>query len=102
MKNKFGSIYFNVKENSWFARLAAWKLKSTSVAIVLGHTIHLYHTKKGEFLQNTTWLKHEICHIKQFDEHGFFPFILKYIWESIQKGYYNNKYEVEARKAENE
>jgi len=26
--------------------------------------------------------------------------LVKYLWESIRKGYYNNRFEVEARKAE--
>jgi hypothetical protein len=27
---------------------------------------------------------------------------IKYLWESMRKGYYNNKFEVEARQAEKE
>jgi hypothetical protein len=91
---------FNIKENSWLAKIAAWKLRSYSVAIVMGKTIHLHNTKKEAFLQNTTWLKHELCHIKQFTEHGYVLFIVKYLWESIKNGYHNNKYETEARAAE--
>ena len=68
--------------------------------MVLGNTIHLYNTTKEEFLQNTKWVKHELCHVQQFKEHGKFIFIIKYIWESMLHGYYDNKYEIEARKAE--
>ena len=100
MKNKREQPHFTIKENSWVARLAAWKLNAGSVAIVLGHTIHLHNTKKADFLQNDSWVKHEICHIQQFEQHGFFPFIIKYVWESMRSGYYNNKYEIEARLAE--
>jgi len=89
-----------IKENSWIARIAAYKLNARSVAIVIGHTIHLYNTSSDEFLKNTSWVKHEMCHIRQFREHGFVPFMIKYIFESLKKGYYNNKFEVEARKAE--
>jgi hypothetical protein len=91
-----------IKENSWIARIAAMKLNAASVAIVLGHTIHLHNTKRDEFLRNEQWVKHELCHIRQFEEHGFGWFILKYLVESIQHGYYNNKYEIEAREAEHE
>jgi hypothetical protein len=90
-----------IKENSWLAKIAAAKLRSSSVAIVLGNTIHICNTSKQDFLQNERWLKHELCHIRQFKQHGFLPFILKYLWQSIKKGYYNNSFEVEARAAEN-
>jgi hypothetical protein len=91
---------FIIKENSWLARLAAIKLGTKSVAMVLGKTIHLHNTTKAGFLQDERWLKHELCHIKQFKEHGYFLFVVKYLWESLRKGYYNNRFEVEARKAE--
>jgi hypothetical protein len=91
---------FTIKENSWLAKIAAKKLGANSVAMVLGNTIHLYNTSTTEFLQNEKWLKHELCHIRQFKQHGFLPFIIKYLWESLKTGYYNNKYELEARQAE--
>ena len=89
-----------IKENSWIAKLAAKKLQSKNVAIVIGSTIHLHNMTKHQFLQNEKWVKHEVCHLQQFKKHGRFIFILKYLWESIKHGYYNNKYETEARKAE--
>ena len=91
---------FIIKENSWLAKIAAIKLGTEAVAMVLGKTIHLYNTTEAEFLQDEKWVKHELCHIRQFKEHGYFLFLVKYIWESIRKGYYNNRFEVEARKAE--
>ena len=96
------NLRYTVKENSWIARIAAWKLDAASVAIVLGHTIHLHNTKRDEFLRNEQWVRHELCHIRQFEEHGFVLFILKYLLESIRHGYYNNKYEIEARQSEND
>ncbi len=89
-----------IRENSWIARIAALKLKSRQAAIVIGDTIHLYNTTKNNFLQNSRWLKHELCHVRQFRKYGFIPFILKYLWESFRKGYYNNRFEIEAREAE--
>jgi hypothetical protein len=91
---------FIIKENSWLAKIAAIKLGAKAVAMVLGKTIHLHNTTKADFLQDERWVKHELCHIKQFKEHGYFLFLLKYLWESLRKGYYNNRFEVEARKAE--
>ena len=82
------------------AKIAAKKLGAKSVAMVLGKTIHLCNTTKAGFLLDEKWVKHELCHIKQFKEHGYFLFVVKYLWESIRKGYYNNRFEVEARNAE--
>lgn len=81
--------------------MAAARLRSEQVAIVIGKTIHLWNVDTETFLTNPKWLRHELCHIRQFQRFGFVGFILKYIVESIQKGYHNNKYEVEARAAEN-
>jgi hypothetical protein len=89
-----------IKENSWLAKIAAAKLRSSSVAFVLGNTIHLHNVSQKNFLQNHAWLKHELCHIRQFKQHGFLLFIIKYLWQSVKKGYYNNPFEVEARAAE--
>jgi len=91
---------FLIKENSWIAKLAAKKLKSENVAIVIGKTIHLYHVSKQDFLKDEKWVKHEMCHIAQFKKYGFVNFIFKYLVESMRTGYYNNKYEIEARNAE--
>lgn len=92
---------YSIKENSLVARIAAWKLSVSSVAIVFGSTIHLWNCSKQEFLQNEKWVKHELCHIRQYQQHDYWGFILKYLWESLLKGYYNNRFEVEAREAEN-
>ncbi len=95
------AAYF-IKENSWIAKLAAKKLHSDKVAIVLGKTIHLYNTSKKQFLINDKWLRHELCHVKQFQKNGYLFFIVKYLWETIKHGYHNNRYEVEARDAEDQ
>ncbi len=97
---KLNNTEFSIKENSWLAGIAAKKLGTDSVAMVLGKTIHLHNTSKKDFLQDEKWLKHELCHVQQFNQHGYWRFILKYLYESIRHGYYNNKFEAEARKAE--
>ncbi len=93
---------YYIKENSWLARVAALKLNTNSVAIVLGKTIHLHHTSKEEFLKNKKWLHHELCHVQQYKQYGFLGFIFKYLYESIRHGYYNNRFEIEARNAAEE
>jgi hypothetical protein len=91
---------YRIKENSWIARIAAWKMSASGIAIVIGKTIHLYNTSKADFLKNKRWVKHELCHIEQFRRYGFFRFIVLYLIESAKRGYYKNRYEVEARQAE--
>lgn len=91
---------FLIKENSWIAMLAAKKLQSENVAIVIGKTIYLHHVSKHDFLQDKKWVRHEMCHIAQFKKYGFLNFIFKYLAESRRNGYHNNKYEIEARNAE--
>lgn len=90
----------HIKENSLIAKIAAWKLGSRQVAIVIGSTIHLHNTTRSAFLSDERWVKHERCHLAQFRQFGFVNFIVKYLVESIKKGYYNNRFEVEARAAE--
>ena len=91
---------YRIKEHSLLARVAAWKLGSKQVAIVVGKTIYLHNTSRDEFLSNKAWLNHELQHIRQYKKYGLLPFIIRYLVESARKGYYNNKYEIEAREAE--
>lgn len=89
-----------IKENSRLARIAAWKLGTGNVAMVLGKTIHLYNISKEEFLKDEKWVKHELCHVQQYRQHGYIGFVAKYLWESMRRGYHNNRFEVAAREAE--
>ncbi|MER2997200.1 hypothetical protein [Pontibacter populi] len=90
---------YKIVEQSPFARIARMVLKSRNVAMVLGKSIHLSGVDKHTFLEDKGWFEHELCHIKQFQEHGFFRFLWLYLKESWRVGYYNNKFEVEAREA---
>ncbi len=92
--------FFSIREQSGLARFAAWKLKGANAAIVLGHRIHLHGVSKAEFLSNERWLRHELKHVQQFERHGFFPFLVKYLWECAIHGYENCSFEKEARAAE--
>ena len=95
------NLDFKIKKNSWQAKIAARKMHSHAVAMVLGKTIHLHNITPEEFLNDGRLLKHELCHVRQYQQHGYIGFLIKYLWESYRKGYYNNKFEVEARAAEN-
>jgi len=44
--------------------------------------------------------RHEMVHGEQFAREGWLKFVVKYLWQNIRYGYKNNKYEIEARKAE--
>lgn len=90
---------FKIVERSLFARIARMVLKSSNVAMVLGNSIHLSGVDKDTFLKDNGWVAHELCHIRQFKEHGYLRFLWLYLKESMRVGYYNNKYEVEARMA---
>ena len=98
-----GHLFMNVyiKENSWLAKLAAAKLKTDQVAIVFGNTIHLHNTSRSEFLKNKEWLCHELKHIEQYHQYGKAGFLVKYVIEWLKRGYYNNRFEKEARENEN-
>lgn len=96
----YPAMKIKIREQSLFARLAARKLKCKTVAAVLGNTIHLWNVSREDFLKRTPWVVHEVEHVRQFKRHGFLPFVCLYLWESARRGYHNNRYEVEARVAE--
>ena len=89
-----------IKENSWAAGIAAWKLGTDSVALVLGGTIHLHNISKKDFLHDEKLVKHELKHIEQFMQYGTIRFLCLYLIEWIKHGYINNRFEIEAREAE--
>jgi hypothetical protein len=91
-----------IKENSVIARIAAWKMKSGKIAVVIGKTIHLHNISREEFIENRRWVSHELEHIRQYRRYGLIPFIIRYLIESLRSGYQNNKYEIAARNAERE
>jgi hypothetical protein len=82
--------------------VAARVLKGNRVAMTLGNTIHLFGVDKTAFLKDKKWVRHEMEHVKQYRKHGFLKFIGLYLLETYRKGYYNNRYEQEAREAAGE
>lgn len=95
-----GSI--RVCEQSIIARVAAYKLGASAVALTIGRTIHLHNVGKDHFMADRRWVLHELKHVEQFNRYGFLPFIVMYLAECIRKGYWENRFEVEARAAEDE
>jgi hypothetical protein len=73
-------------------RIGGWFLGQSTVAgITLGRTIFLASTTRLE----PELLLHEFRHVQQFSEGSAFAF--RYIWESLRRGYYANRYEADAR-----
>ncbi len=98
MHQKVMAAGARIQENSLLARIARWVLKSPNVAMVIGKTIHLSGVSKEDFLKDRYWVEHELCHIQQYKDNGLFRFLGKYLIESCRNGYYNNKFEAEARR----
>lgn len=91
------AMIVRIKENSWLAALAAKKLRSRKLAMVLGKTIYLFNTTREEFLRNERWVCHELAHVRQYHQYGFFRFLFLYLVESLRNGYRNNRFELEAK-----
>ena len=89
-----------IKERSWLARIAAWKLGYHYVALVWGRTIHLHNTTAEDFIKRPSWVRHELKHVEQYERLGYLRFICAYLAEYLRNGYHQNLFEVEARLAE--
>jgi hypothetical protein len=98
--NHVDTLFFQFKENSPLAALAAWRLGVPSVALTLGRTIHLHGTSATEICGQLPWLRHELKHVEQYHRLGMLRFLSAYAWASLRRGYAGNRFEVEARAAE--
>lgn len=84
--------------NSPLARIARLVLgRAPRVAMVLGQTVHLSGVSRAEFLADAEWVAHEEVHLRQVRELGLPRFLGEYLLESARMGYYQNRFEVEAR-----
>ena len=73
-------------------RVGGWCLGTRSVsAITLWRTIWLARPNEA----SAELLLHEIRHVAQFESDP--TFAVRYIWESVRRGYHGNRYEVDAR-----
>lgn len=73
-------------------RLGGWCLGTPSVAaITFGRTVWF-----GDgVVPSEELLLHEFCHVEQFESVPAFP--LRYLWETLSRGYRGNRFEAEAR-----
>ena len=84
--------------NSPLARVARLVLgRAPRVAMVLGQTVHLSGATREEFLADPEWVAHEEVHLRQVRDLGLPRFLYQYLVESARVGYYQNRFEVEAR-----
>lgn len=97
-----GKIKIFIKPDSIRAKYAARFMKTKSIAIVFGNTIHLWNCNKETFLKDTQWMRHETAHVLQFTKYGKLRFYFLYLFEHFTKGYSKNKFEIEAVKKEND
>jgi hypothetical protein len=88
-----------LKTNATVARIAAKVLRAQQVAIVIGKTIYLHNTRAEDFLQNKSWVLHELKHVEQYERYGLANFVLRYLWQTFRYGYKNTPLEIEARNA---
>ena len=73
-------------------RVGGWCLgRATVGAITLGRTVWL----GGRQPMSADLLLHEFCHVTQFQADLLFP--LRYVWESLRRGYGANRFEIAAR-----
>jgi hypothetical protein len=73
-------------------RVGGWCLGRGSVdGITLWRTIWL----AAHVAPEPELLLHELRHVHQFEEDRAFP--LKYLWQSLRRGYARNPYELDAR-----
>ena len=80
------------RRGGWPVQVAGWFLgQRSAAAITLWRTVFL---SPGTLLE-TELLLHEFRHVQQFEANVTFP--LRYLWESVRRGYFANRYEVDAR-----
>jgi hypothetical protein len=88
LRDKYrNAMQYQIKENSFIAKRVAGFMKFHKLAIVVGKTIHLHNTTKEEFLKDELWVKHELVHIRQFQQYGLLKFSIMYLWEWWRVGY---------------
>jgi hypothetical protein len=95
-------IKVKIKCNSKRAWLAAFNLKTKSVAMVWGNTILLHNVTRETFMANKAWVNHEVQHVHQVQKFGKYYFLWRYFMLSLKYGYNNHPFEIDARLHEND
>jgi|GEM_PF-576163 len=93
-------IRVRIRQDAWLAKMACKCIRQKDVALTLFKTIYLSHSTAGHFLANQRWVAHELAHVRQFMTYGKLRFLVMYLMESLRRGYYQNKWECEARAQE--
>jgi hypothetical protein len=82
--------HVRVIEHSWFARLHA-----NAIATTRRGRIYL-RGSAAEFYSNPPLMLHEYCHVIRQWQPGTLT-VARYLAEWLRRGYWNNRFEVEAR-----
>jgi len=78
-----------------------WFLSDWIGAITL-YPFIFYNMNHKQYKEDFLSLQyHEFVHVAQVRHLGWFKFYFSYAYETLRKGYKNNKYEIEAYEAEN-
>lgn len=89
-----------IQEQAWLAWLAARCLGTRRVAVAWRSSILLWGVNRPDFLANAAWVRHEVCHLKQYRRYGTAGFLLRYGLGWLRYGYQQHPMELEARAAE--
>jgi hypothetical protein len=81
--------HVKVIEHSWFARLHG------AFATTRAHRIYL-RGSAADFFSNPWLMLHEYCHVLRQWQTGSLT-VPRYLLECVRRGYWNNRFEVEAR-----
>lgn len=82
-----------IRRGGILPRIGGWCLGCSTVAgITVGRTVWLGRNVRP----SAELLLHEVCHVRQFESVPAFP--LRYIVESLRRGYHHNRFEVDARR----
>ncbi len=81
-----------LRRGGFLPRLGGWCLGQASVSgITVGRTVWLGRN----VAPSAELLLHELRHVHQFE--SVRAFALRYVWETLRRGYHHNRFEVEAR-----
>ena len=81
-----------IKENSKLGKLTARILDEPEAAIVIGKTIYL-SCDLETFVKDSTWVNHELKHLKQYEKYGKYQFFIRYGFYWLIYGYKKHPFE---------
>lgn len=80
-----------IREKVWPWAFGNYRIKAQAITL---YPFIIYRSEKAKDFYRS----HEMVHVEQVRRLGWLKFYASYLNESRKKGYFNNKYEVEARK----